>query len=75
MVGREDEAHFIFPAGWWSIAGLVVSLIGVLLLIRFGMPYRVRSASRYEILGWLGLFLAVLGTICQIIGALILSAT
>ena len=68
MVGREDEAHFMPPAGWWSTAGLVLSLLGVLLLIRFGMPYRVRSASRYEMLGWLGLLLAILGTVCQIIG-------
>ena len=68
MVGKEGEAHIILPAGWWSTAGLVLSLIGVLLLIRHGMPYRVRTASRYEMLGWLGLLLAILGTVCQIIG-------
>ena len=83
MVGREDEAHFMLPAGWWSIAGLVLSLIGVLLLFRYGMPFRVhtgrvtissdpRAAAldrRYAMLGWFGVFLVVLGTICQIIGA------
>jgi drug/metabolite transporter (DMT)-like permease len=92
MVGREDEAHFIMPAGWWSIAGLVVSLIGVLLLFRYGMPYQLRTGGqpirvvishdpraatlerRYDMLGWLGLFLIVLGTICQIVGA-VLGAT
>ena len=88
MVGREDEAHFMLPAGWWSTAGLVLSLIGVLLLFRYGMPFRVhtgrvtissdpRAATlerRYEILGWLGLLLVVLGTISQIVGA-VLSAT
>ena len=42
MVGREDEVRFMLPAGWWSTAGLVISLIGVLLLFRYGMPYRVR---------------------------------
>ena len=92
MVGREDEAHFMLPAGRWSTAGLVISLTGVLLLFRYGMPYRVRSAGEsyelregideealkqertYNVLGWLGLFLIVLGTICQIVGA-VLSAT
>jgi hypothetical protein len=50
MVGREDEAHLMLPAGWWSTVGLVVSLIGVLLLFRYGMPYRVRSAGEsYEL--------------------------
>ena len=92
MVGREDEVHFMLPAGWWTSAGLVLSLVGVVLLFRYGMPYRVRTRGqpiriaisndpraatldrRYEMLGWLGLFLVVLGTICQIIGA-VLSAT
>jgi len=82
----------MLPAGRWSTAGLVISLIGVLLLFRYGMPYRVRSAGEsyelregideealkqertYNVLGWLGLFLIVLGTICQIVGA-VLSAT
>jgi hypothetical protein len=92
MVGREDEAHFMLPAGWWSTAGLVLSLIGVLLLFRYGMPYRVRTGGssiyvssssdpreatlerRYDMLGWFGLLLVVLGTICQIVGA-VLGAT
>ena len=71
MVGRGDEAHFMMPAGWWTTAGLVLSLAGVLLLIRYGMPYRVRTASRYEMLGWSGLLLAILGTACQIIGTVL----
>jgi hypothetical protein len=41
----------MMPAGWWTTAGLVLSLIGVLLLIRYGVPYRVRTTSRYEMLG------------------------
>ena len=87
MVGREDEVHFMLPAGWWTSAGLVLSLVGVVLLFRYGMPYRVRTRRqpirvaissdpraatlerRYEMLGWLALFLVVLGTICQIVGA------
>ena len=82
----------MLPAGRWSTAGLVISLIGVLLLFRYGMPYRVRSAGEsyelregideealkqgrtYNVLGWLGLFLIVLGTICQIVGV-VLNAT
>ena len=29
MVGREDEVHFMLPAGWWTTAGLVLSLVGI----------------------------------------------
>jgi hypothetical protein len=32
-------------AGSWTIVGLVLSLIGVLLLFRYGMPYRVRTGG------------------------------
>ena len=92
MVGREDEAHLMLPAGWWTTGGLVLSLIGVLLLFRYGMPYRARTGGssiyvasssdpreatferRYEMLGWLGLLLVVLGTISQIVGAVLISA-
>jgi hypothetical protein len=88
MVGREDEAHFISPSAW-TTAGLIISLIGVLLLFRYGMPYRVRTRGqpistvissdpraaalerRWSMLGWLGLFLVVFGTICQIVGAVL----
>jgi hypothetical protein len=89
MIGREDEAHFMLPAGWWSTVGLVISLIGVLLLFRYGMPCRVRTGGssmyvssssdpreamlerRYAMVGFLGLFLVVLGTIRQIVGAML----
>jgi drug/metabolite transporter (DMT)-like permease len=88
MVGSEDEPHFMVPAGWWSTAGLVLGLIGVLLLFRYGMPYRVRTGGppiraissdpraatlerRYKMLGWLGLFLIVVGTMCQIVGTVL----
>ena len=46
MVGREDEVHFMLPAGWWTTAGLVLSLVGVVLLFRYGMPYRVRTRGQ-----------------------------
>jgi hypothetical protein len=87
MVNSQDERAFIMPAaGWCSVAGLVFSLIGVLLLFRYGMPYQLRTGGssiyvasssdprsaaleqRYSKLGWLGLFLIVIGTICQIVG-------
>ena len=29
----------------WSMLGLVLSLVGVLLLFRFGIPYRLRPAE------------------------------
>jgi len=34
----------------------------------------LKQGRTYNVLGWLGLFLIVLGTICQIVGA-VLSAT
>ena len=36
----------MLPAGWWTTAGLVLSLIGVVLLFRYGMPYRVRTRGQ-----------------------------
>lgn len=69
-----------------SVFGLVVNLLGVILLFRYGMPYRVRTGGevayiasgqpdqrevkaerRYNLLGTLGLFFIVLGTVAQII--------
>src|ERR1700680_2536872 len=44
MVGR--EVHFMLPAGWWTTAGLVLSLVGVVLIFRYGMPYRVRTRGQ-----------------------------
>jgi hypothetical protein len=32
-------------AAAWNIAGLVLVLVGVLLLFRYGMPYRVRTGG------------------------------
>ncbi len=71
-------------AAGWNIVGLILVLVGVLLLFRYGMPYRVRTGGtrarilqgmdeaatraerRYNVLGWLGVALIVLGTISQI---------
>jgi hypothetical protein len=67
------------------MVGLALSAVGVLLLFRFGMPYRLRPAEGdyyvtetatkdwkdglYSFLGWLGLMLIIGGTLCQIAGA------
>jgi drug/metabolite transporter (DMT)-like permease len=74
-------------AMWWTIAGLVASLLGVIILFLFGMPFRVRTRgldsiygdrvdeaaiqleALYDKFGWLGVFLAVLGTTAQAYGA------
>ena len=34
----------------WNIAGLVLMLIGVVLLFRYGMPYRVRTGGATNII-------------------------
>jgi hypothetical protein len=71
-------------AACWNIAGLMLTLAGLLILFLYGMPYRVRTGGvtyiiaeqiqqseldadrRYAIYGWVGLVLAVFGTLCQI---------
>ena len=68
--------------------GLVVNLAGVLILFRYGMPYRVetggaihriaegmnpsekRKDALYKRLGILGIALAVLGILLQIVATL-----
>ena len=75
-------------AAGWNILGLIMVLGGVLLLFRYGMPYRVRTGGAvhlileqkdetdkkqercYDILGWIGIALVVLGTLSQIKGSL-----
>jgi hypothetical protein len=37
----------LLSEGWlWSVIGLVLSLVGVVLLFRYGMPYRVRTGGQ-----------------------------
>jgi hypothetical protein len=43
MAGREDEVHFMLPAGWWTTAGLVLSSIGVVLLFRYGIGFALEN--------------------------------
>ena len=33
----------LLSAPYWTVVGLILSAIGVLLLFRYGMPYRTRS--------------------------------
>jgi hypothetical protein len=37
-----DVATILAEAAVWNISGLSITLIGVFLLYRFGMPFRVR---------------------------------
>ncbi len=78
----------ITPAAAWNITGLILVLVGVLILFRYGMPYRARRGGarflvlaqkdeadlkqerRYDVLGWVGLVLVVVGTGAQIIASL-----
>ena len=48
MVGREDEVHFMLPAGWWTTAGLVLSLVGVVLPASRLAPRRRRRRWRND---------------------------
>ncbi len=39
------EYHGAMTAACWNILGLILALIGVLLLFRYGIPYRVRTGG------------------------------
>jgi hypothetical protein len=46
----------------WNVLGLAMVLVGLLLLLRFGMP---GAEQRHILRSWLGLGLLVAGTLCQ----------
>jgi drug/metabolite transporter (DMT)-like permease len=46
----------------WNVIGLTLTLVGILLLFRFGLP---KADQRNALLSWLGLILLVGGTACQ----------
>jgi hypothetical protein len=63
----------------WNVAGLVLSLIGILVLIsvwhaashakqRLQREQGLRLDRIYGVLGWIGLAFVVAGTIAQIVG-------
>jgi hypothetical protein len=73
----------------FNVIGLASNLIGVLILFRWGMPFRVATRGItllaadgprnvrdlaldhiYTVCGWTGLVLLILGTVLQIIAAL-----
>ncbi len=35
---------------YWAISGLLMTLVGVILLFRYGMPYRVRTGGNSALL-------------------------
>jgi len=47
----------------WNVLGLLLTLSGILLLFRHGLPV---GAQRYAMPSWLGLGLLIAGTLCQI---------
>ena len=47
----------------WNVLGLLLDLIGLLLLFRYGLP---KADQRHMMLSWLGLVLLIAGTLCQI---------
>jgi hypothetical protein len=73
----------------FSTIGLVLNLVGVILLFRYGMPYKVRTGGQiglaleqedesekaleieFDNLGLLGLVAIVIGTVFQVIGAIL----
>lgn len=72
-----------------NIVGLTFNLLGILILFRWGMPFRVPTGGMqmlalygknegavvldriYMICGWVGLVLLILGTVFQIVAALL----
>jgi hypothetical protein len=70
-----------FMPAIFSIIGLALNLVGVIVLFRYGMPYRVRTESETggatvldvecHNLGLFGLGAVLIGTAFQIIGAIV----
>jgi hypothetical protein len=71
-------------AAIFTVVGLIANLVGVLLLFYFGMPFRIpgdyyspsnrpeaeeKKDTRYKWWGYAGLMLVILGTLAQIVGA------
>lgn len=98
LLGGRDEGDQLEPkvlaspfvkwvVRWSPIIGLAASLVGVILLFRFGMPWKlpylggdyiladptdpaeVTRDALYKLCGWVGLFLIIVGTVLQAIGA------
>ncbi len=47
----------------WSVVGLLLNLVGVLLLFGHGLPMGRQNAAT---LSWLGLAMLIAGTACQL---------
>jgi hypothetical protein len=70
-----------------NIIGLLLNLVGVVILFRYGMPFHVATGGavslitekldqadialeqRYEVYGYIGLALLIVGTIFQVVAA------
>lgn len=70
-----------------NVSGVLIALVGLLILFRYGMPFRVASGgatyivteqvneqekktdSRYKTFGYIGLSLAVIGSLMQAYGS------
>ena len=74
---------------FFNIMGIILSLVGVVLMFHFAIPYRIRTGGAsyevreeidenarrkekiYDIFGWLGLLLIIIGGLCQVWGTLV----
>jgi hypothetical protein len=67
----------------FNVAGLLMNFAGIILLFSYGIPFRARTDRRqievttpeaeqqYDNWGWFGLALIILGTLSQVLAALL----
>ena len=48
----------------WNVVGLILNLVGVLTLLRYGLPFGTPQPNSTR--GWIGLVLLIAGTLCQL---------
>ena len=48
----------------WNVVGLILNLVGVLTLFRYGLPFGTPQPNSTR--GWIGLVLLIAGTLCQL---------
>lgn len=46
MVAGDRVGYLMAYAAAFNVAGLIANLVGVILLFRYGMPYRVRTGGQ-----------------------------
>lgn len=50
MEQLDDAARYAMSSACWNVVGLLLVFVGVIILFRYGMPYRVRRGGASYVL-------------------------